>query len=121
MGGFGRDRCHRMLYEASCARYAKPATALISKDLLQIVDFTNGAVGQSVRTLPRPAHCHGQLPPLFDKTRHVYIQYIRDAFRGCFTFRWRITEITQLSAFGISLDNASAIDNKRDLPGNDRR
>jgi hypothetical protein len=25
--------------------------------------------------------------------------------------RWRITEITQLSAFGISLDNASAIDN----------
>jgi hypothetical protein len=27
------------------------------------------------------------------------------------TCRWRITEITQLSAFGISLDNASAIDN----------
>jgi hypothetical protein len=27
------------------------------------------------------------------------------------TCRWRITEITQLSGFGISLDNASAIDN----------
>jgi hypothetical protein len=27
------------------------------------------------------------------------------------TCRWRITEITQLSGFGISLDNASAVDN----------
>jgi hypothetical protein len=35
--------------------------------------------------------------------------------------RWRITKITRPSTFGISLDNASAIDNNRDLLVSDRR
>ena len=34
----------------------------------------------------------------------VFLKYV-------ITCRWRITEITQLSAFGMSFDNASAIDN----------
>ena len=40
---------------------------------------------------------------------------------AAFTCRWRITKITRQSAFGISLDNASASDKSRDLLVSDGR
>ncbi len=63
---------------ATCARYAKPATALSLKALRQVVGLASGGALQLVR-IP---HCHGQFsPPLQKDLAHTRI-YTR-VYKGC--------------------------------------
>ena len=75
------------------------------------------------RCLPLGVLTDGILNPLLSKNphRHIFtdckvlvnarsLQNVKSSV-VVLTCRWRITKITRQSAFGISLDNASAIDN----------